>query len=918
MAQDRSHMREAERLMALMSEADLLADLDASSRKGLAGVFRPVTFGPGDALATSGRPAEALTLVAKGRVEVSTRPFGGLEVEKVTEGPGAVTGASALLRGAAGRIPCFQSVEAIDSVEAFALGSDEFEAWSRAQPAAAVKVLLRLSGRVAAIVRRVELQLTTASLEVEEEIPGSGAQPSIFGQPRPVSERTLAELPPVPFLVGLTDVEREATVTALRQWSVPRGAPLFHQGKEGPSCFLLLRGGVEMSVRRGLRVQHLGVHGPGKLLGALSFIDEGTRTFTAMARQNALVFELERSAFDALAIEHPRVAGKLVDFITNDLMERLAQADARLVALESDTMVAPPPSRAATVAERDFDREALVERIRHGVIGDNVVIDGPFGRRRMVYADYTASGRSLSFIEDFIRHEVLPLYANTHSESSGTGLQTTQLREDARGIIAKATGCTGDDCVIFCGSGATGAIDKLQGVLNLKVPLDLDREHALTEQIPREQRPVVFVGPYEHHANDVSWRMTIADVVMINEDQDGHIDQHQLEEELKRYADRPLKIGSFSAASNVTGVITDTYAIAKLLHRYGALSFWDFAAAAPYLAIEMNPAETGAHKDAVFLSPHKFIGGPGTPGVLVAKKSLFQNTVPTVPAGGTVAYVSASEQRFLEDPVHREEGGTPAIIESIRAGLVFQLKEAVGVETIREREHHFVRRAIERWGDNENIWILGNPDLDRLSIISFVIRHGDRYLHWNYVVALLNDLFGIQARGGCSCAGPYGHILFDIGEELSEAYMCQIQAGHEGIKPGWVRVNFNYFISEAVFEYILDAVDLVAREGWKLLPHYHFDLASALWSHRNGPPKPKLRLADLRYVGGQLTYETERTEESDDALSSYLDRAREICDRAGHELPPVELHEARGAEIERLRWFPLPDEIRDALSGVAE
>ncbi len=911
-------MGEAERLVALMGEADLFADLAPSAREGLAGVFRPVRFAAGEALVTSGKPAPALTLVAKGSVEVSTRPFGGIEVEHAEEGSGAIVGASALLRSAAGQIPCFQSVVATESVDAFALAAEDFDAWSRTQPAAAVLVLLRLAERVATVVRRVELQLTAASLEAEEETPGSGAQPSIFGHPRPVTERTLADVPPVPFLVGLTNEERKATVAALRQWSVPRGSPLFHQAKQGPSCFLLVRGSVQMSVRRGLRVQHLGVHGPGKLLGALSFVDGDTRTFSATARQNALLFELERTAFDGLATEHPRVAARLLDFITNDLVARLAQADARLLALASDTTVEPPPARVATVAERDFDREALVDRIRQGVIGDNVVIDGPFGRRRMVYADYTASGRSLSFIEDFIRHEVLPLYANTHSESSGTGLQTTQLREDARRIIAGATGCTDDDCVIFCGSGATGAIDKLQGVLNLKVPLDLDREHALTAQIPPDQRPVVFVGPYEHHANDVSWRMTIADVVMIHEDEDGHIDQQQLEEELKRYADRPLKIGSFSAASNVTGVITDTYAIAKLLHRYGALSFWDFAAAAPYLAIEMNPDEVGAHKDAVFLSPHKFIGGPGTPGVLVAKKSLFQNTVPTVPAGGTVAYVSASEQRFLEDPVHREEGGTPAIIESIRAGLVFQLKEAVGVETIREREHHFVRRAIERWGKNDNIWILGNPELDRLSIISFVIRHGDRYLHWNYVVALLNDLFGIQARGGCSCAGPYGHILFDIGDELSEAYMCQIQAGHEGIKPGWVRVNFNYFISEAVFEYILDAVDLVARHGWKLLPHYHFDLASALWSHRNGPPKPKLRLADLKYVCGQLTYETERTEESDDALTTYLDRAREICDRAGQELPPVESSDSRGPEVERLRWFPLPDEIRATLGGVAE
>lgn len=548
----------------------------------------------------------------------------------------------------------------------------------------------------------------------------------------------------------------------------------------------------------------------------------------------------------------------------------------------------------------------LIDTINNSVIGERQQIETAFGTKPLVYADYTASGRALGFIERFIEQRVMPYYANTHTETSYTGMQTTLLREQARGIIKKALNCGDEHRVIFCGSGATAAVNRLIDLLNIRLPAELDDRYQLLDQIPPQQRPVVFIGPYEHHSNELPWRESIADVVVVPLDECGHLDVQKLETELRRYADRSLKIGSFSAASNVTGLKTDVDTIARLLHRYGALSFWDYAAAAPYVSVDMQgpKGEGDASRDAVFLSPHKFVGGPGTPGVLVIKAQLLKNRVPAVVGGGTVVYVTPQDHRYIEDIERREEGGTPAIIESIRAGLVFQLQQAVGVAEIERRERDFVRRAIARWRDNPNIEILGCPDSERLSIISLQIRRGDKRLHYGLVVALLNDLLGIQARGGCSCAGPYGHTLLGMDAQYSKALEDEIIKGQIVLRPGWVRVNFNYFIDEETFEYIVSAIELVAEHGWKLQPYYRFDSEHGVWLYQNRRMPVAVSLDDISYQSGEFEVCSAGLGKAELPLSGYLELAQQEIDNCGRDCEAYKLMLPRSAEA--LRWFYLP------------
>ena len=529
---------------------------------------------------------------------------------------------------------------------------------------------------------------------------------------------------------------------------------------------------------------------------------------------------------------------------------------------------------------------SLIDLVRSAVIGDGLLIDGPFGGRRITYADYTASGRALTIIEEYIAENVLPVYANTHTDASYTGRQTTAFREHARSIIHTAVRGTPDDVVIFGGSGSTFAVNRLVDILDLRHPRAGD------------DTPVIFVGPFEHHSNILPWRESQAEVVAIKANRTGHIDVQDLEERLIEFGGRSRKYGSFSAASNVTGILSDTDAVTILLHRHGALAFWDYAAAAPYVDICMNGGQGAgdpASKDAVFISPHKFPGGPGTPGILIAKRHLFQRTVPSQPGGGTVALVTKCGHTYVDDLVHREEGGTPDIVGSIRAGLVFLLKGMVGVEMIAQREEAMRRRVETSWQGIEAITILGSAIAPKLCIFSFLIAHQGGYLHYNFVVALLNDLFGIQARGGCSCAGPYAEDL--LAPHIEVTISPAVAKRATGLKPGWTRLNFNYFMTDATVTFICNAVLFVAEHGSKFLAQYRFQASTGLWKHIHSfstDALPKLRLTPS--TGAPLCV-------GDEALPSYLTLATELaacCSGAGRASGTT-----LSPDLEPLRWFPL-------------
>jgi selenocysteine lyase/cysteine desulfurase len=811
---------------------------------------------------------------------------------------------------------------ALDGVTGYEMDASEFRMLRKLGHPAAPKVLLRLAQELCARVR------------AETEPAGKRGSPSL---PRAPLERLspapelLAVLRACTFFEALDAAELGRLFAAMQQVGVPGGDTVFAAGEPADALYIVAAGTVEISLDRDSRRHRLGVLGPGKVFGELSLLDGGVRNATCAALEDVVLLELGAETFAGFANSGSPFFLQLLQAVIDNLVaaeRRLAHAramrsaDHRGVAPPEQVETADLLNAFASGSPSEEQRDALVELIRDSVIGDDLVLTGPFGLKRVVYADYTASGRSLRFIEEFIQREVLPLYANTHTESSATGLQTMRLRDDARRLIHDAVGGSEEDVVLFCGSGATGAIDKVVRALGLRLPERLDAEHGLSSQIPAEVRPVVFVGPYEHHSNELPWRESIADVRVIREDADGQLDLDHLREELEHHAQRPLKIGSFSAASNVSGIVTDVERVATVLHQHGALSFWDYAAGGPYLDIQMNPDTGGrdghlAYKDAVFLSPHKFIGGPGTPGVLVAKRSLFSTRAPTVPGGGTVAFVTVGNHAYHSEAEHREEAGTPAIVESIRAGLVFQLKSAVGAGTIHKLEEAHLRRAIGSWKENPNIGILGSTELPRLSIVSLGLHDPRGMLHPHFVVSVLNDLFGIQARAGCFCAGPYLQRLHDLDDATVTEMEAAVLQGHEGAKLGWFRVNFNYFVDPAVVDYIVDAVHLVANHGRKLLALYRFDPFTGLWRHRDAYSRPPISLYDISYASGAMEFSAQRTQAPKSVLADQLAQAEALVAGLPEQLAgEAEIRDPELPEsYERIRWFPLPGEAQRDLAS---
>ena len=555
--------------------------------------------------------------------------------------------------------------------------------------------------------------------------------------------------------------------------------------------------------------------------------------------------------------------------------------------------------------------------LRAQTLGAGAVVETPYGPRPLVYADYTASGRQLAFVEDYLR-SLAPLYANSHTEDSVTGRAATALLHDAETAIKRHVNAGPGGKVVCVGTGSTGAIHKLQEILGVAIPpatlhdlsgrladgLGESRAAELAADL-RQRGPVVFVGPYEHHSNEVTWREGLCTVVEVGLDAGGQI---CLDDLAAKLADPQWEgrrtIGSFSAASNVTGVVAPVREIARMLHAAGALALFDYAAGGPYLEIDMCGAGPEERLDAVFLSPHKCIGGPGAAGVLVFHESLYPHGLaPSVGGGGTVTYVSGTGHDYTDDVEARETAGTPGLYQTLRAALALDVKAAVGADAIRQREHDLLGRALARWAGHPQIEVLGPQGTDRLAIVSFNVRDGHgRYLHPRFVTVLLDDLFGIQSRAGCSCAGPYGHRLLDIGPETSARYRQCLVDGVHGLKPGWARVGLHYTTSDAEADYLIDAVAFVADHGVRFLSDYRFDVASGAWTHRQpAAPAPAYSLA-----GALAASPAEHTPPDDAALAERFDRALVHARRLAADRPDADASGQLADDLLDLQFFALP------------
>ena len=462
------------------------------------------------------------------------------------------------------------------------------------------------------------------------------------------------------------------------------------------------------------------------------------------------------------------------------------------------------------------------DALRAGLVGKDVQVPGPFGTHKMLYCDYTASGRALRQVEGFVMDEVLPFYANSHTEASFCGARMTTMRREARGVVARACGAGDEHAVIFCGSGATAGLNRLVHLLGVAAAVDAG------------VRPLVLIGPYEHHSNILPWRECGAEVQILPEDAaQGGPDMAALDRALQAAGDR-LVVGAFSAASNVTGVCSDVVAITRRLRAAGARVVWDYAAGGPYLPIHMSPAQ-GAEIDAIVLSPHKFVGGPGASGVMIVRRDAVVTDRPTWPGGGTVKFVSPTGHDYAGSIEAREEAGTPNVVGDIRTALAFCVKTAAGVDRIAARGAQLRDRALAAWRAEPRIEVLGHGAGDPLPIVSFRVRDDAGVLvHHQLVTRLLSDLHGVQVRGGCACAGPYVHDLLGIDAAASEAFRQAILSGAEAEKPGFVRLNFSYLLDDADADRAIMAVLDVARRGPEMRASYDMDASSAIFRPKAG------------------------------------------------------------------------------------
>lgn len=469
--------------------------------------------------------------------------------------------------------------------------------------------------------------------------------------------------------------------------------------------------------------------------------------------------------------------------------------------------------------------EAYFDTFRNEIVGVNQTFDSPFGEKKIIYTDWTASGRLYRPIEEKMLYEFGPFVANTHTETSITGTAMTLAYHKARHIIKKHVNANENDVLITDGTGMTGVVNKLQRILGLRIAENLKE----FTQIPQAVKPIVFISHMEHHSNQTSWLETIADVVVVPANEEGLFCLENFKKLLEQYKDRSFKIASITSCSNVTGIKTPYYEVAKLMHQNNGVCFVDFACSGPYVTIDMHPEDSEAYLDAVFFSPHKFLGGPGTCGVMVFNKNLYKNNVPDCPGGGTVKWTNPwGEHKYIDSIEDREDGGTPGFLQVIKTALAIELKDKMGVENILEREHEIVDYIFSRLQDVNNINILAPQHQDRLGVFSFYIDG----LHYNLGVKLLNDRFGIQTRGGCSCAGTYGHYLLHVDQETSHNIVCQISAGDLERKPGWIRMSIHPTTTNAEIEYVCDSILALAENHQEWAKEYSYDNKTNEFTHK--------------------------------------------------------------------------------------